>query len=76
MTEQEKLEWIARNIDCFRNEKDAREDLEKRLVKKEAKEKRSLRIFENLDVFRIYEKEHKMGKWFTNEENKICAFEY
>ena len=90
MNEQEKTEWIKRNIDCYSNEGEAREDLEKRIEKKEAKETRVLRVFKNREEYYNYSETHKMGKdWdyiesdfdgeYGNEYEEwvaVCAYEY
>lgn len=77
MNEQEKTEWIKRNIDCYSDEAEARADLERRIAEKEAKESRVLRTFNNLDEFRAYEKDHKMGQWWDDFDNDtICSYEY
>lgn len=75
MKEQEKKSWIKRNIDCYSNEAEAREDLKKRLAKKEAKESRVLRTFDDLGKLKAYEANHKMGAWW-DDDDKICAYEY
>jgi len=90
MNENEIEIWVKRNIESFSNESEAREYIMNRIREENAKKSRVLRVFKNIDEYRTYAENAKMGEhWdydsddFEDEYDDeyedyvaVCAYEY
>lgn len=69
MDTQEFKNWYERNKECFSNEQEAREYVEKRELEQKTKNERELKSFNNLDEFHEFEKTNNCGEYWFDEDD-------